>query len=124
MSTGQTSYVRAAVLVAMLFCLAFEGLIIALSGFPFKGRSIDVYVVGIVWLGSCVATFYYPKKPIFALVAGWLMLVVTSISMTRNQIISHSVLGFLFQHFIELLYIAASHIGYLLAIRKRARPAQ
>ena len=111
-------------MVLMIFCLAFEGLIIALSGFPSPGLPIEVYVVGIVWLALCLSTFYYQKKPQFALISGWVMLVATSISTYRNPGVSHSVLGFLYRHSVELLYIAASHLGYFVALRNRTQPGR
>jgi len=122
MSTRRGSPLQAAAMIAMIFCLVFEGLIIALSGFPFRGQPIEVYVVGIVWIGICISTFYYPKKPLFALIAGWIMLAVTSISMSKSQAVAHSAFGYLFQHSVELLYILASHLGFFVALRNRTQP--
>ena len=124
MTTRQGSPIQAALLLAMIFCVVFEGLIIAISGFPFKGMPIEVYVVGIIWVGICAATFYYPKKPLYALLAGWVMLLATSISTSKNPAVSHSALGYLYQHSIELLYIAASHLGFLMTLRNRPQPGR
>src|SRR5579859_864364 len=115
MSTPKGSPVQAVLLLAMIFCVVFEGLIIAISGFPFRGMPAEVYIVGIIWIGICAATFYYPKKPLYAPIAGWVMLLATSISTSKSQAGSHSALGYLYQHSIELLYIAASHIGFILS---------
>ena len=119
MSIDRTSNVQTAAIILMIFCLVFEGLVIAFSGFPFPGKPIEVYVVGIVWLGLCISTFYYPKKPQFALIAGWVMLVVTSVSTYKSPSVSHSAWGYLYRHCVEILFIAASHLGFVEFLRHR-----
>jgi len=107
-------------LIVMILCLTFEGLIIVFSGFPFPGLPIDLYAEGIVWLGTCVSAFFYPKRPLFALILGWIMLILTSVSMRNDPGVSHSASGYLYSHSLELIFIVASHLGYFTVLRRQS----
>jgi hypothetical protein len=106
-------------MVVMILCLGIEGLIVLFSGFPFPGLPVDVYLVGVVWLGICFSTFHYPKRPIFTLMLGWIMLVMTSFIFRNDPTESHSAGWFLYRHSVELLFIAASNLGYFAVPRNR-----
>jgi hypothetical protein len=103
----------------MILCLGFEGLILAFSGFPFHGLPVFIYLEGTVWISTGVSVLYFPKFPQIAAILGWTMFIFTSIESHTDPSVSHSVSGFLWDHSVELIFIAASHLGWLAVLRKR-----
>jgi len=108
-----------AFVVVMVFSLVGEGIFLLFSGFPFPGLPLPLYAMGATWLAECLCTVFYTKHPNYALAIGWLMLILTSVSLHKNQNIRHTFSGFLYQHSLELLFIAASHLGYFTILRQR-----
>ena len=109
-----------AVMLVMAVCLALEGVFVAFTGFPFPGLPLEVYLVGVVWLGTCASAVYYPKRPLLALTSGWIMLIATSVMFRNDPTESHSAGWYLYRHSVELLFIAASNFGYFAVLRSRA----
>lgn len=108
-----------ATIVVMVLSLLGEGLFLLFAGFPFPGLPLPLYAVGATWIGECLATVFYARRPYYALAIGWIMLILTSASLQRNPNLPHTVGSFLYQHSLELLFIAASHLGYLMVLRQR-----
>lgn len=106
-------------IVVMVLSLAGEGVFLLFSGFPMPGLPLNLYVIGAAWIGECVATAIYSRRPYYALASGWVMLILTAFSLHRNPNLPHTVGSFLYQHSLELLFITASHAGYFLVLRHR-----
>jgi len=108
-------------IIVMILCLAGEGLFLLIAGLPFPGLPYSLYIIGIVWLATCTSTVRYAKRPLYVLMGGWIMLLLTTTLLNRNAALSHTPSAFLYQHSLELLFIAASHLGYFTVLRRRLR---
>jgi hypothetical protein len=103
----------------MSVCLATEGIILLFSGFPFPGLPPLLYVVGILWALTCVAVFFFKKRPYFALALGWLLFAVNAGDMWFHSAEEKTLVWFLYQHSLELAFIAVAHIGHFFVLRGR-----
>ena len=108
--------------VVMAACLGTEGVILVFSGFPLPGAPLHIYAVGIVWACACVSLLISAKRPVFTLVAGWALFLVSATLMWLYSSEEKSVLWFLYQHSLELIFLIVAHAGYLLRLsRSRLR---
>jgi len=105
--------------VLMSICLGAEGVILLFSGVPFRGTPLLLDVVGIIWVLTCFSVFIFKRRPIFALAFGWLLFLVNASDMWFNSTEEKSLAWFLYQHCLELAFIAASGVGYIFIARAR-----
>lgn len=106
-------------IVVMIGCLLAEGLFLLVAGFPFPGLPGQLYGVGFLWLLECLSVALYKKQPVYAVIAGWLMFGLMVIVLLQKKNISHAPESFLLQHSVEIIFIAASHVGYLFSKRRK-----
>lgn len=106
-------------LVLMSICLGIEGVILLFSGFPFPGLAPLLYVVGFIWILTCVAVFFFTRRPAFAVAMGWVLFVVNAGDMWFHSNEEKSFTWFLYQHSLEVAFIALSHIGYVFVSRRQ-----
>ncbi|MGP8174194.1 MAG: hypothetical protein ACLP7O_06555, partial [Terracidiphilus sp.] len=68
---------------------------------------------------TCVALFFFKERPVFALALGWLLFAVNASDMWFHSSEEKSLAWFLYQHSLELLFLAVAHVGYLFVLRAR-----
>jgi hypothetical protein len=102
-------------MIVMVLCLGCEGAILFFSGFPFLGAQVHIDAIGIVWVGGCISIFAFAKRPISPTIAGWALFLTSAILQWFYSNEEKSVVWFLYQHSLELIFVAAAHVAYFLA---------
>ncbi|WP_263419902.1 hypothetical protein [Terriglobus albidus] len=105
--------------IAMIVCLAGEGVFLLFAGLPFPGLPLSLYAAGCVWIFECLSVAFFKRHPHYALISGWIMfgLMVTVLSQNKNFF--HTPKAFLYQHSLEIIFLAAAHLGHFAVRRKR-----
>jgi hypothetical protein len=104
----------------MVACLGCEATWLLANGFPYSAVPFHVYAMAGVWICACVCTILYAKLPILTLLAGWWWLIANSTITWFYPNEEKSLEWLLYLNSFELLFIAASHTGYFLVLRKRS----
>ncbi len=107
-------------LIVALFVMTpivlFEGFVLAMSGVTAFGiwAGLAPYE-HLAWWVLFFATAVYLYRPIFAVIIGWLFfLIFAYIGLRTDDEQRLAASWFLYQHSLELIYIVASNVGFLL----------
>lgn len=111
-------------MVLMGICLAVEGIILLFSGFPLPGQPGLLYAVGALWAMTSFSMLFFRRRPLATTVLGCLLLAVNAYDLWFHSNEEKSVPWFLYQHSVEIAFIAFSCIGFaLLGRRKKPTPS-
>ena len=115
---------RVACRAVMAGCLLCEGAMMAFMGFPLPGTSIQIYVVGFVWIATCISIVYGAiiGRPILAVIASCIWFLASAITMWLYSGEEKALMWFLYQHCLELAVIIASLVLYF--VSKKRRPVK
>lgn len=104
----------------MIICLAIEGILLLFSGFPFPGQSPLLYAVGAIWTLTSLSMFFYRRKPSVTTALGCLLFTVNAYDLWFHTNEEKSLLWFLYQHCVEIAFVAISCVGLVL-LRNRTK---
>jgi hypothetical protein len=105
----------------MVIGLLGEGVILMFAGFLLPGGPVRVQIGGAVWLAACTSLFLYLKWPLVTIAASWILLLVSA-AMWFSSSPEKTIVMFLYDHSLELVFLVAAHVGYL-ALLKTRQPA-
>ncbi len=103
----------------MIVCVCWEGIGLAFAGFTLRHLTLDIQVMGGVWVCTCFSVWIYTKLPLVTLIAAWWTLAVNGSIVWFFWNEEKTLPWFLYIHSAEILFICASHAGYFLVLRKR-----
>jgi hypothetical protein len=106
----------------MLICIIVQGLYFyARDGVTPDPLPLAFIVSDWVWLLLALSFFFYFKKPMVTITVGWLVFAVFAVFLERFSD-EHSLAWFLYRHSLMLLFLGASHVGFLLSHRGIKKP--
>jgi hypothetical protein len=103
----------------MAICLAAEGVVLLLSGFPLPGQSPMLYAVGTLWVSTSLSMFKFLRHPLATTAFGCLLFAVNACDLWFHSSEEKSVPWFLYQHSLEIVFIGLSCIGFALLRRQK-----
>jgi hypothetical protein len=96
----------------MVVCLAFEGMILAIQGFPFYEHVPRLtFILGLMWPVTVTSCFVFRRWPVFAIAGGVAILVTNSVALWTRDPSTHQFTWFLYMHSVELLFLIAACAG-------------
>jgi hypothetical protein len=118
--TGAKGILLLSCFLVLLACTLFECgfALLGLMGIP---EHPPVSVTALYWSLApfAIAALVYLKWPVVTIIAGWLFLLLSSYVAFYHFNEEHDLTWYLYQHSLELGYVAASHIGYFAALKNR-----
>jgi len=124
--TGARGIILLLCLCALFACVFFE-CFFAYLGLSLLSASLRAPLVSVLCWSLwpfAASSLIYLKWPVVTLVVGWLFLLLSTYVAFRYLHEERDLMWFFYQHSLELGYIAASHIGYFVALRNRRRDFQ
>ncbi len=106
-------------MVLMGICLCAEGFILLFSGFPLPGQPALLYAVGALWAMTSISMFFFRGRPLATVVLGCALFAVNAYDLWFHTYEEKSLPWFLYQHSVEIAFIAFSCIGFILLGRRR-----
>jgi hypothetical protein len=103
----------------MTACLGYEGFWLAGGSFFYSKLPLHLYATLGVWILTCTSALIYTKVPLLTLAVAWWSFAMYALIFWRYSGEAKTLVWFLYMHSVELTYIAASHLGYFLVLRKR-----